>query len=105
MDVKDCIDGKNSPAATPPLDRSPQSLPPDLAGTVSAGALIGTVGGAAVLGTGLAGPVGAVVGAIGGAVTGALAGKGIAETAVPDQDRYWQMRHSRQPYAKGRPYA
>src|SRR4051812_27660118 len=65
------------------------------AGGMAAGAAVGTV----------AGPVGTAVGAAVGAVVGGLAGKGIAEKIDPTrEDAYWRTNHSRQIYAKNRPY-
>src|SRR5688572_26404273 len=83
-----------------PITGAPGSHP---AGTGIGAALGGTASGAAV-GT-VAGPVGTAVGAAVGAVVGGLAGKGIAEKIDPTrEDAYWRENHSRQVFAKNRPY-
>ncbi len=65
------------------------------AGGAAAGAAAGTV----------AGPVGTIAGAAVGAIIGGLAGKGIAEKIDPTrEDAYWRENHSRQVFAKNRPY-
>ena len=65
------------------------------AGGAATGAAVGTV----------AGPVGTAVGAAVGAVVGGLIGKGIAEKIDPTrEDAYWRENHSRQVFAKNRPY-
>lgn len=65
------------------------------AGGAAAGAAAGTV----------AGPAGTLAGAAIGAIVGGLAGKGVAEAVNPTAEQaYWRENHSRQPYAKGRPY-
>lgn len=65
------------------------------AGGAAAGAAVGT----------FAGPAGTAVGAAVGAVVGGLAGKGIAEKIDPTrEDAYWRENHSRQTFAKNRPY-
>lgn len=65
------------------------------AGGAATGAAVGTV----------AGPVGTAVGAGIGAVVGGLVGKGIAEKIDPTrEDAYWRENHSRQAFAKDRPY-
>src|SRR5688572_16924156 len=83
-----------------PITGAPGSHP---AGTGIGAALGGTASGAAV-GT-VAGPVGTAVGAGVGAVVGGLIGKGIAEKIDPTrEDAYWRENHSRQAFAKNRPY-
>src|SRR5687768_7688436 len=83
-----------------PITGAPGSHP---VGTGIGAAVGGAATGAAV-GT-VAGPVGTAVGAAVGAVIGGLAGKGIAEKIDPTrEDAYWRENHSRQVYAKNRPY-
>jgi hypothetical protein len=73
---------------------------------------IGTVVGAAVVGSAglaiastVAGPVGAAAMAIGGAIAGAYAGKAAAELIDPTaEDAYWRENHPAQPYAFGKPF-
>ncbi len=67
-----------------------------IGGAAATGALAGTA----------AGPAGTALGAAVGAVVGGLAGKGLAEKVDPTrEDAYWQEHHSRQAWARGRPYA
>jgi hypothetical protein len=83
-----------------PITGAPGSHP---VGTGIGAALGGAASGAAV-GT-VAGPVGTAVGAAVGAIVGGLAGKGIAEKIDPTrEDAYWRENHSRQVFAKNRPY-
>ena len=83
-----------------PITGAPGSHP---VGTGIGAAVGGAATGAAV-GT-VAGPAGTVVGAAIGAVVGGLAGKGIAEKIDPTrEDAYWRENHTRQTFAKNRPY-
>lgn len=92
---------KNDKSRNPdPITGAPGSHP---VGT-GLGAAVGGAAAGAAAGT-VAGPVGTIAGAAVGAIVGGLAGKGIAEKIDPTrEDAYWRENHSRQGYAKNRPY-
>ncbi|MEY4938329.1 MAG: hypothetical protein RIQ93_64 [Verrucomicrobiota bacterium] len=98
--MNDNRDKKDKSRNPDPITGAPGSHPVGTglgaaAGGAAAGAAAGTV----------AGPVGTLAGAAVGAIVGGLIGKGVAEKIDPTiEDRYWRENHSRQGYAKGRPF-
>ncbi len=95
-----------TPETSHNLEPSPRSqVHPDEARTaVGTGATAGAAAGAAIA-LAAVGPIAIPLAAFGGLIVGALAGKGLAEARRPsDEADYWREQHSRQPYAKERPY-
>lgn len=100
MKNNDNADKKDKSRNPDPITGAPGSHP---VGTGLGAAMGGAAAGAAT-GT-IAGPIGTIAGAAVGAVVGGLMGKGIAEKIDPTrEDTYWRDNHSRQGWAKGRPY-